>query len=332
MRPRRLVILLLIGLVAAAVVLGPALAQTTPFGPRPGATPAPSGIAGWILSMQAAFYRELVQAVRSAGREGAAFGLIAISFLYGVFHAAGPGDGKAVISSYLLADGSTFRRGIALTAAASLLQAITAIALVVLAAIAIGATARAMDTTVRVLEIGSYGLIVAFGLYLTWQKGRALVAALRPGAPHAHGHGHHDHGHHGHDDHSHHHDDHTHGPEPAELKGRNWFRRGLAAVISVGVRPCSGAILVLVFALSQGIFWVGVVATFVMAVGTAITVAAVASLALVARGLARRFAAHTEGRGMIAFHALEVAGALLVAAFGALLITGMMASERLLPI
>ena len=169
-----------------------ALAQTSPFGaPRPA---EPAGIMGWLIAQQAAFYRLLVQAVRSAKTDGAAFGLLTVSFLYGIFHAAGPGHGKAVISSYLLADGSTYRRGLALTAAASALQALTAIALVGIAAIALGATAQAMNTTVRVIELGSYALIVVFGLYLTWQKGRALVAAWRGQEPHHHhdhAHGHH---------------------------------------------------------------------------------------------------------------------------------------------
>jgi nickel/cobalt transporter (NicO) family protein len=314
-------VLLLIALAGTLVLIGDALAQTSLFGaPRPA---EPAGIMGWLFTQQAAFYRLLVQAVSSAKTDGAAFGLLTVSFLYGVFHAAGPGHGKAVISSYLLADGSTYRRGLALTAAASALQALTAIALVGIAAIALGATAQAMNATVRVIELGSYALIVVFGLYLTWQKGRALVAAWRGQDTHHHhdhAHGHHHHGH-----------DHSHGPEPAELKGKGWFRRGLTAVVAVGARPCSGAILVLVFALSQGIFWIGVLATFVMAFGTAITVAAVASLALLARGLARRFAGRSGGKGMIAFHALEVAGALVIVAFGALLITGMIASERLLP-
>ena len=314
-------VLFLIALAGALALGGDALAQTSPFGgPRP---VEPAGIMGWLIAQQAAFYRMLVQAVRSAKTDGAAFGLLSVSFLYGIFHAAGPGHGKVVISSYLLADGSTYRRGLALTAAASALQALTAIALVGIAAIALGATARAMNTTVRVIELGSYALIAAFGLYLTWQKGRALVAAWRGQDAqhhHDHAHGHHHHGH-----------DHSHGPEPAELKGKGWFRRGLTAVVAVGARPCSGAILVLVFALSQGIFWIGVLATFVMAFGTAITVAAVASLALLARGLARRFAGRSGGKGMIAFHALEVAGALVIVAFGALLITGLIASERLLP-
>ena len=317
-------VLFLIALAGAIVLGGSALAQTSPFGaPRP---VEPAGIMGWLIAQQAAFYRMLVQAVSSSKTDGTAFGLLTVSFLYGIFHAAGPGHGKAVISAYLLADGSTYRRGLALTAAASVLQALTAIVLVGIAAILLGATAQAMNTTVRVIELGSYALIVAFGLYLTWQKGRALVAAWRGQEHHHHdhSHGHHHHGH----DHGH---DHSHGPEPAELKGKGWFRRGLTAVVAAGARPCSGAILVLVFALSQGIFWIGVLATFVMAFGTAITVAAVASLALLARGLARRFAGRSGGKGMIAFHALEVAGALVIVALGALLITGMLASERLLP-
>ncbi len=318
-------VLFLIALAGAIALGGDALAQTSPFGARRPAEPA--GIMGWLIAQQAAFYRMLVQAVRVAKTDGAALGLLTVSFLYGIFHAAGPGHGKAVLSSYLLADGSTYRRGLALTAAASALQALTAIALVGIAAIALGATARAMSETVRVIELGSYALIMAFGLYLTWQKGRALVTAWRGQGTHHHGHAH-GHGHHHDHDHGH---DHSHGPEPVELKGKGWIRRGLTAVVAVGARPCSGAILVLVFALSQGIFWIGVLATFVMAFGTAITVAAVASLALLARGLARRFAGRSGGRGMIAFHALEVAGALVIVAFGALLITGLLASERLLP-
>src|ERR1051325_3212361 len=104
------------------------------------------------------------------------------------------------------------------------------------------------------------------GLRLLWVKGRALVPLLRGKAA---DHGHHSHAHrddhHHHRDHAHYdHDDeghawgHAHAPEPAELTGRHWLRRGLAAVVAVGLRPCSVAILVLVFALAQGLFAIGV--------------------------------------------------------------------------
>jgi nickel/cobalt exporter len=280
-------------------------------------------LSGWIFAEQARFYRALAERIRAAKAEGsAAVGLMWLSFLYGVFHAAGPGHGKAVISSYLLADGSTFKRGIALSVAAALAQGATAILLVGIAALLIGATARAMGETVRVLELSAYLLIIAFGLVLTWRKGRDFLTAYaswRLGTHH-----HHDHSHHGHD--------HVHGPEPAELKGRGWLKRGLAAVFAVGIRPCSGAILVLVFTLSQGIFLIGVIATLVMAAGTAITVTAIATLAVAGKALATRLAAaRSAGTGLVLFRAIEVAGALLIVAFGALLITGLMASERLLP-
>ena len=64
---------------------------------------------------------------------------------------------------------------------------------------------------------------------------------------------------------------HAHGPEPEELAGPGGWRRGLSAIVAVGLRPCSGAIIVLVFALAQGLFWAGVASTFVMGLGTAIT-------------------------------------------------------------
>jgi len=114
------------------------------------------------------------------------------------------------------------------------------------------------------------------------------------------------------------------------LKGAHWLRRGLAAVVAVGLRPCSGAIIVLVFALAQGLFWIGVASTFVMGLGTAITVAVIATIAVGARGLAGRLAKAKPGAGMIAVRALETAAAMVIVAFGVLLLTGYMVSERLI--
>ena len=104
----------------------------------------------------------------------------------------------------------------------------------------------------------------------------------------------------------------------------------MSAVIAVGLRPCSGAIIVLVFALAQGLFWIGVASTFAMGLGTAITVALIATLAVAARGLAGRFAKGRPGAGMILLRALETAAALVIVLFGAALLAGYMASERLI--
>ena len=356
-------------LALAAGFVADAWAQAGPFGvPRPQSTtpppPAYSGVAGWLLAKQAEFYRGLSGAIRAAKADGSAvWGLFGLSFLYGIFHAAGPGHGKAVISSYLVANEETWRRGIVLSFASALLQAIVAVLVVGIAAWLLSATAKTMCSAERVIEIVSYALIALLGARLLWVKGRGLIGALRgmerkaapvgaavTPAAERHDHHHHTHGNHGHDNHGHehhlghgsdqhghghdHHHDHAsawghaHAPEPQELAGPGGWRRGLTAIIAVGLRPCSGAILVLVFALAQGLFWAGVVATFVMGLGTAITVAAIATLAVGAKALAARFAARRTGYGTLALRGLEVAAAALVLAFGTLLLIGYMAAER----
>jgi ABC-type nickel/cobalt efflux system permease component RcnA len=341
---------LLVSLAACMLVaLCPDAFAQNPFGaPRPAAPPPAEGLAGWLLAKQAEFYRMLSGTIRSARTDGSAVWLLmGISFAYGVFHAAGPGHGKAVISSYLVANEETWKRGIALSFASALLQALVAVAVVGVAAVLLGATAGTMSRAVWWIEIVSYALIAAMGARLLWVKGRAFwreFAAMRApksvGAAATHAHHHHDHAHHHHDhahDHGHHHhhdhDDHSghsHGPTPDELAGPGGWKRGLTAIVAVGLRPCSGAILVLVFALAQGIFWAGVAATFVMGLGTAITVAAIATLTVTATAFAARLAASRTGYGSLALRAIEVAASIVVLVFGVALLAGYMASERLM--
>jgi nickel/cobalt exporter len=339
--------------VSAAIVVGgaaladAALAQSAPFGvPRP-QTPAaaPDGIVGWLLAKQAEFYRALSGMIRAAKADGSAvWGLFGLSFLYGIFHAAGPGHGKAVISSYVVANEETWRRGVILSFASAFLQALVAVALVGVAAILLGATARVMSDVVRYIEIISYSLITLLGLRLLWVKGSAAIASFRElqvehehfQHAHAHAHGHLHHHHHGHADHvgEHQHDEHcghSHGPEPKDLAGPGGWQRGLTAIVAVGLRPCSGAILVLVFALAQGLFWAGVGATFMMGLGTAITVASIATIAVGAQSWARQLASSQPGSGTLAMRGLEVAAALFVFLFGLALLTGYMVNERMFP-
>jgi nickel/cobalt transporter (NicO) family protein len=328
-------------IVCVLLVLGVAeVAWAQPFGvARDSGHPELGGFTGWILAKQAEFYRLFSGTIRAAKNDGsAAYTLLGISFLYGIFHAAGPGHGKAVISSYLVANDETWKRGIVLSFASAILQALTAIAIVGIAAVLLGATAKAMGNAVRVIEIVSYALIIMIGLRLLWVKGRAFLNLLRPAhAYHDHGHHHdhhdHDHGHsHAHHDHAEeaHAWGHAHAPEPNELAGRHWWKRGLSAIVAVGLRPCSGAIIVLVFALAQGLFWTGVAATFAMGLGTAITVAVIATLAVGARGLAARWAKAKPGAGMLLLRGMETAAAAVIVAFGALLLTGYIVSERLM--
>ena len=321
---------------AVAILVEPSFAQS-PF--KQSAPPPPtSGFFGWVFAQQAAFYTQLREAIKAATVSGSAgWWLITISFLYGVFHAAGPGHGKAVIASYMLADNATWKRGALLAAISAFVQSLVAIAFVGIAVLVFGATARKMDTAASVIEIVAYSLIVLLGLYLLWKKSAAFLAAWR-GEPdahdHHHGHDHHDHDHkhdHAHTHHNHDHHGHSHGPEPAELKGQDWFRRGMVAAVTAGLRPCSGAILVLIFSLSQGIFLIGIASTFAMGAGVAITVTAIALLAVFGKGLAVRLTGAMGGRSELALRGIEVIGALIVIALGLLLLFGYLAYERLLP-
>jgi nickel/cobalt exporter len=368
---------------AAAMLLaagGPdaAMAQGAPFGgARAAAAPVASDSwLGWIFAKQAAFYQDFSRIIRAAKSDGSAvWTLLGVAFVYGIFHAAGPGHGKAVISSYLVANEETWRRGIVLSFASALLQAFVAVAIVGVAAALLNATARQMCNAERVIELVSYALIALVGLRLIWVKGKgflrearglnrplhAVGAAVTPKGHddnhqyhdlghshhhhdhhhghshhgHDHGHDHHDHGHAHHHRHGHDHDHgddsawgHAHGPEPEELAGPGGWQRGLSAIVAVGLRPCSGAIIVLVFALAQGLFWAGVAATFVMGLGTAITVAAIATIAVGFRSAAKQIAGSRSGYGMLALRGIEVGAAVVVLAFGSLLLAGYMVAER----
>jgi nickel/cobalt transporter (NicO) family protein len=102
--------------------------------------------------------------------------------------------------------------------------------------------------------------------------------------------------------------------------------------VAVGLRPCSGAIIVLVFALTQGLFWAGVASTFVMGLGTAMTVGGIASLAVGAKSVAKRLSARGAsgaGYGTLVLRGFEVCAALLVMLVGVALLTGYMASEQM---
>jgi nickel/cobalt exporter len=219
------------------------------------------------------------------------------------------------------------------------MQSLVAVAIVAVCAWLLNATAKTMCGAEKAVEIASYALIAAFGARLVWTKGGGFIAALQASRPalavaaatHHHGghgndhdHHHHDHGGHVHDEHC----GHSHGPVPSELAGPGGWRRGLGAIFAVGLRPCSGAILVLVFALAQGMFWAGIAATFVMGVGTAITVATIAVIAVSAKELARRLSAGSEGGGALVMRGVEFGAAGLVLLFGIGLLFGYLAAER----
>lgn len=321
--------MLALALAATAVALSPALAQARhPFavGGQEGAGAA-SGLVGLILAWQNKFYLELQAAVRALKTDRSAFAaLAAASFAYGVFHAAGPGHGKAVLASYMLANERALKRGLLLAGLAALLQGVVAITLVGAAALIFSATAQRMTNAAHIVEIVSYAAIAALGARLVWTKGRALLAALRESTPapapaprdgficeaiddpaHIHGP---DCGH-------------MHAPDPKKLQGAA-FRWGdaLATVVAAGLRPCSGAILVLVFTLSQGLFAAGIASALLMSAGTALTTGALAATAVYAKNVALRVSGADTRRARVVGRGAELLAAALVLALGLALLAG----------
>jgi ABC-type nickel/cobalt efflux system permease component RcnA len=315
----------------------------------------------WINAQQQAFYRLLTGALKAMRTDGSKLWvLVGLSFVYGIFHAAGPGHGKAVISSYMLANEVALRRGVMLSFVSAMLQALTAIVLMGAVFLVLRGTAISMTDASWALEIVSYAAISAFGAWLLWKKLSPYVTP-RPAmhslsaahAGHGHVHSHHDHSprghshdHHVHDhghphDHRHHHGGrahdhgpgevcetcgHSHAPDPALLSGDRFeWSTAWSAVAAVGIRPCSGALIVLTFAFLNGLWLGGILSVFAMAVGTAMTVAALATLAVTAK----TWAVAVAGGGRISngIHAaFEIGGAALVMLLGLVLLAASLAA------
>jgi len=321
-----------------------------------------SGILNWINAQQQGFYRQLTTAMKSMrDGGGGAWLLVGLSFAYGIFHAAGPGHGKAVISSYMLANEVALRRGVMLSFVSAFLQAATAIVVMTLVYFLLRGTSVSMTDATWFLEVSSYVLVTLFGAWLLWKKAGVRLVARFSGRPahslsaavahshaghdhhdHDHGHSHaaahaqastHDHDHHGHaHSHAHAHHDHahhahgpgevcetcghSHAPDPALLGSDRFdWRTAWAAVASVGIRPCSGALIVLTFAFLNGLWVAGIASVLAMALGTAITVSALATLAVTAKNVAVSIAG--DGRIGNRIHvAVEIAGAAFIFLIG----------------
>ncbi|MCO6186881.1 nickel/cobalt transporter [Rhizobium sp. L1K21] len=308
----------------------------------------------WVNVEQQRFYRALTTALSAMRADPwKLWTLIGLSFTYGVFHAAGPGHGKAVISSYMIANEVQLRRGVVISFISALAQGATAILVVGAAFLVLRGTSISLTNATNALEMASYALVALFGAWLLYKKLKSLFAAKPVVAlEFAHAHAHHDHGHsHSHHDHDHHHTHshahdhahahahvhvhahHHHGPgevcetcghahmPPPETLGAKTFsiREAFSAVFAVGLRPCSGALIVLTFSLLNGLYLGGVLSVLAMSIGTAITVSVLAIMAVSAKGLAVRMAGEGS-KAVIIGNAIEILGALLVMLMGIILL------------
>jgi len=307
---------------------------------------------GQMAAWQGHFYRQLTGAVRAWKQDGwAAWLLLVLSFGYGVFHALGPGHGKAVLTAYVLANRETIRNGALLAMLSAFLQAFVAIALVAIAAGVLQISGVAMNRATWWLELASYAMMAALGAWLVYKhvlkplihliqeklkagQGRHTQHTQPVHGDHACSHGHdhaHDHAHHhAHSAHAHVHDEscgHVHMPDPNLIAGPLNWTKAISAVLAVGLRPCSGAVFVLVFALAQGFFIAGIAAALAMGLGTGLTVAALASASLwVSQATVSATGGAERVWGKIFLTGLQALASFAVLAFGLLLLSAAVVS------
>lgn len=305
------------------------------------------GFFNWVRNQQAAFHRTMrTILVEMRNGSGSIWPLVWVCFLYGVFHAIGPGHGKVVISSYMVANDVALRRGVAISMAASLMQGFTAVAAIALFVVVLRGTGLKTGEMAYGLEVASYVGVMLVGLWLLWRKTFGLKKAMPEhahthDAPHTHGHGHdhnhshihaqhdhdHHHSHHHHHDHAHHghgdvcdHCGHAHAPDPKDLTGSFGLREAWAAILAVGLRPCTGALIVLIFCFANSLYLAGAASTLAMSIGTGLAVSAMAIMAAIAKNAALRFAVAQESVGTVT-RFIEIAAALFIFAIGFALFT-----------
>lgn len=269
-------------------------------------------VTAWAAAEQREVQRGLATALRAVrgGEPWALAGLLGLCFAYGFFHAAGPGHGKLVMGGYALGEDVARARLIGATLAGALGQALTAILLVGAGALVFDwGRERMTGMADGALQVASAGAIVLVGLWLVWRGLRRWIAA-RAVADHRGRHA----------PPSHDHDcGHVHGPDPRAVARATGWRDLAALVFAVAIRPCTGAIFVLILTFGMGIAWAGILGALAMALGTALlTLAVVLGAGHLRAGLADRLGGAGGLRMMAAVEVL--AGALVALVAGQLVL------------
>ncbi|MEM1366037.1 MAG: delayed-early response protein/equilibrative nucleoside transporter [Pseudomonadota bacterium] len=301
-----------------------------------------------IYAEQRAWLQSLAQNLAGIAQDHsrtAAIGLIVGSAFYGFIHAVGPGHGKVIMTTYLLTSPERKSRALWLSVAAAFCQGLVAITIVYGLIFLLGTTAKSARAAALWSEKLSYILVAAMGAWLVW---RVVRKALNDRTTNAHAHSHrhdHDHGHHHGHSHDHHHDHghshaqhahhnhdhqhsetcgcgHAHAPSAAQVEAASDWRTSLGVVASIGFRPCTGAVLVLVLAHTMGIAWAGMASVLVMSAGTAAAVCLLALMAVWARESSFKLSGGASQAWTTVTNTIAVLGGLTLIVLGLTLLSG----------
>jgi len=276
-----------------------------------------SGIIGQTVILQTKLNREITSTLREA-KNGDSFWpgmvIIALSFAYGVFHAAGPGHGKMITTTYFLSRDAGWRQGVAMGSLIAAVQAVSAIVMVGGLTLILNLGPAAVTRNGLILEAVSYALIAALGALMALRILQGRDDCCDHHGPGMH---HHDHAHH----HDHHHSDtghHDHGHDSVAATQSSW--QMISTGIVAGLRPCTGSILVLLFTLANGMFLIGVGAAFAMAIGVAITISLIGLAAIGIRTGTQHLFSLSETSSGIIRRTVGFAGAATITLFGVMLL------------
>ena len=239
-------------------------------------------IANYLLTIQSVqrdLHTNLSDALRAIQNDGfrASIVLVVMSFSYGILHAAGPGHGKVVISTYLLSHECQLRRGVALSFAAAFIQGLTAVVIVSVAFWLMEVSMGQTRGIVNHVEVVSFAMVAIVGLYITCMQAQSLLRkitisgeAIDNRADGFEG------------------CDHNHGPGANELEKELSLQSFIGIILSIGIRPCSGAVIVLLLAFSLGHVVAGLFAVMAMSLGTAVSITLLATFSVYFRRVAQR--------------------------------------------
>ena len=297
---------------------------------------------------------------------GAGSYLIGFSFIYGMLHSLGPGHGKVIVSTYLATHPTKAKASLVLTVISAFLQALVAILLVSVLLWGFSASMRMVNDKANMFVSLSFVLVAAVGALICWKALRNIYRSIRkpklkvkaittlvtdtsspmsthspmalrsplsanapmlgsasvlqpttqPNVNHTHA--------------EHSHSDcgcgHQHVADADAINKASTFREYAGIIVTIGVRPCTGAIMVLLFANMVGLYWMGVVSAFAMAIGTAFTTSTIAIMTLTGKNLVKRYLAagnkNNSASLKVAGHYLQLFGGVLLILIGLLLMSG----------
>jgi ABC-type nickel/cobalt efflux system permease component RcnA len=276
----------------------------------------------WFQTVQAKaslIFTKAMSGLRDDGSSKAFWFAILVAFGYGLVHTLGPGHGKAVVVSYFVGDGGSLRKGFTMGVLIAVFHVLSSIIVVLVMDFAVRQATGQAPSDYRAIRLGSYALIILIGAVMLRRAIRSTRHSreLAESATHAHSHAGHDHHH---ESHAGHHDDHAHHDclacaalEEKKKGAGTWL------ALAVGVVPCTGALLVLLFGVANDLLFPAILMVAAISAGMAIAMSGIGVLAILGRRIAFRRMKDDETKRARFTSGLRIAGAALVLMIGTLL-------------